>query len=56
MAAIFPFRGLRYDQLRVGKLERVTAPPYDVISPSESDRYHQAEPLPIAALAVGVGA
>lgn len=33
MARIAPFQGIRYDVDRVGSLDNVVAPPYDVISP-----------------------
>ena len=33
MAIINPFRGIRYNSEKVGALETVVAPPYDVISP-----------------------
>lgn len=33
MARIAPFQGIRYDINRVGSLDNVVAPPYDVISP-----------------------
>ena len=35
MVDVRPFRGLRYNLARVGELESVVCPPYDVISPSE---------------------
>ncbi len=35
MAKIVPFRGVHYDAWRVGGLDAVVAPPYDVISPAE---------------------
>jgi len=38
MPRISPFVGLRFDRARVGSLERVTAPPYDVISRTEHER------------------
>ena len=38
MPRISPFVGLRFDPSRVASLERVTAPPYDVISPAEHER------------------
>ena len=37
MADIRPFRGIRYDSAKVGALEGVTAPPYDVISDKMQD-------------------
>ncbi|HQE62891.1 MAG TPA: DUF1015 domain-containing protein, partial [Candidatus Latescibacteria bacterium] len=33
MAIINPFRGIRYNSEKVGALQTVVAPPYDVISP-----------------------
>jgi uncharacterized protein (DUF1015 family) len=44
MPRVSPFVGLRFDPARVGSLELVTAPPYDVISPQEHDRYLAASP------------
>ncbi len=38
MATIRPFRGLRYTQ-KAGKLDQLTAPPYDVLTPAERDEY-----------------
>ncbi len=43
MASIRPFSGLRYDS-NAGFLDRLTAPPYDVLSPSERDAYAAREP------------
>jgi uncharacterized protein (DUF1015 family) len=40
MAQIQPFRALRYDPKKVGDLARVTAPPYDILSPADQDRYY----------------
>ena len=37
MAKVKPFYGLRYDTKKVGSLDAVTAPPYDIISPEEQD-------------------
>ena len=44
MATISPFRGLRYDSSVVGDLASVTAPPYDVISPEQLERFERASP------------
>jgi uncharacterized protein (DUF1015 family) len=41
LAEIKPFRALRYDTERAGRLEDLVAPPYDVIGPEERDRYLQ---------------
>lgn len=39
MAQIKPFRAVRYDERKAGPLSALIAPPYDVISPEERDRY-----------------
>jgi uncharacterized protein (DUF1015 family) len=39
-----PFRALRYDTGRAGPLEQLVAPPYDVISPEERERYLERSP------------
>jgi uncharacterized protein (DUF1015 family) len=43
MALIRPFRALRYSA-SAGPLERLVAPPYDVISPEERERYLAVDP------------
>jgi len=50
---ISPFVGLRFDADRVGSLERVTAPPYDVISPREHARYLTASEHNVIRLDLG---
>ncbi len=35
MAVVKPFRALRYDEAKAGRLESLVAPPYDVISPEQ---------------------
>jgi uncharacterized protein (DUF1015 family) len=39
-----PFRALRYDLRTAGSLDDLVAPPYDVIPPSELDRYTSRSP------------
>jgi uncharacterized protein (DUF1015 family) len=39
MADVKPFRAERYDEAKAGPLERLVAPPYDVIGPRERDDY-----------------
>ena len=39
MADIYPFRGVRYNSAKVGNLDNVVTPPYDVISPDEQQWY-----------------
>jgi uncharacterized protein (DUF1015 family) len=43
MAQVRPFRALRYSAA-AGPLERLVAPPYDVISPEERERYLARDP------------
>jgi len=43
MAQVRPFRALRYSA-EAGSLERLVAPPYDVISPEERERYLELDP------------
>lgn len=42
MAEIIPFRGIRFAQEKIGDLESVVAPPYDVISPAQQDMLYAA--------------
>ena len=44
MARFRPFRAVRYSASRVGKMDGVVAPPYDVISPAERDGFYDASP------------
>jgi uncharacterized protein (DUF1015 family) len=53
MPRVSPFVGLRFDRSRVGSLERVTAPPYDVISTEEHARYLAASPYNVIGLDLG---
>lgn len=53
MPRISPFVGLRFDVSRIESLERVTAPPYDVISSSEHVRYLAASPYNVIRLDLG---
>ena len=53
MAAISPFRGLRYDLDVVGDLGTVAAPPYDVIPPEALERFEQASPYNVVRLILG---
>jgi uncharacterized protein (DUF1015 family) len=50
MAETGPFRALRYDQARAGPLERLVAPPYDVISDAERDDYLARSPYNVVHL------
>jgi uncharacterized protein (DUF1015 family) len=50
MADVKPFRAERYDQARVGPLERLVAPPYDVISPEARLDYLARSPYNVVHL------
>ena len=39
MAVVKPFRSERYDESKAGPLERLVAPPYDVLSPEQREEY-----------------
>ena len=43
MAEVTPFRAVRYGE-GAGPLEALVAPPYDVISPEERERYLALDP------------
>ncbi|NOX97542.1 MAG: DUF1015 domain-containing protein [Nitrospirae bacterium] len=53
MAEILPFRGIRYDEGRGDALERVIAPPYDVISPQDRDRFYGESDYNVIRLILG---
>ena len=50
MPRIGPFAGLTYDVAAAGSLDRLTAPPYDVISEPHGDRYRSGSPYNIVHL------
>ncbi|MBI4328938.1 MAG: DUF1015 domain-containing protein [Chloroflexi bacterium] len=54
MADVRPFRGLRYNEEKVGPLSRVLAPPYDVISPAEQARLHETSPYNVVRIEYGM--
>lgn len=53
MPVVRPFVGLQYDRRSAGPPETVTAPPYDVISPSDQDRLYSASPYNVVRLILG---
>lgn len=53
MADIFPFRGIRYNNEKIGDLANVATPPYDVISDEEQDMYYERHPNNIIRLDKG---
>src|SRR5437879_3365774 len=44
MAEVKPFRAERYDESKAGPLDRLVAPPYDVISPEQRAEYLARSP------------
>jgi uncharacterized protein (DUF1015 family) len=48
-----PFVGLLYEPRVAGPFETLTAPPYDVISPTDQDRYYRASPYNAVRLILG---
>ena len=50
MAVAKPFRALRYDERRAGPLDALIAPPYDVISAEERERYAARSPYNVVRL------
>lgn len=53
MLIIRPFRGIIYNKDKVKDLSRVTAPPFDVISPYEQERYYRSHPYNIIRIILG---
>jgi uncharacterized protein (DUF1015 family) len=50
MADVKPFRALRYDERQAGPLESLVAPPYDVISAADRERYLTRSPYNVVRL------
>jgi uncharacterized protein (DUF1015 family) len=50
MAQVKPFRAERYDESTAGPLERLVAPPYDVISPEQREEYLARSPYNVVHL------
>jgi len=50
VAVVKPFRALRYDERLAGPLDTLIAPPYDVISPEERERYAARSPYNVVFL------
>ncbi len=44
MVMVVPFRGVRYDTEKVGVIDSVLAPPYDVINPEEQNDLYEKNP------------
>jgi uncharacterized protein (DUF1015 family) len=50
MAMVKPFRAERYDESKAGPLERLVAPPYDVLSPGQREEYLARSPYNVVHL------
>ena len=50
MAVVKPFRAERYDESKAGPLERLVAPPYDVLSPEQREEYLARSPYNVVHL------
>jgi uncharacterized protein (DUF1015 family) len=50
VADVRPFRAERYDEAKAGPLERLVAPPYDVITPEQRERYLARSPYNVVHL------
>ncbi|MCL5104573.1 MAG: DUF1015 domain-containing protein [Armatimonadetes bacterium] len=53
MAEIAAFKGIRYNETEVGSLDKVTSPPYDIISPEDRAYYHRLHPNNFVRLILG---
>ena len=50
MAVVKPFRAERYDESKADPLERLVAPPYDVLSPEQREEYLARSPYNVVHL------
>ncbi len=53
MAVIIPFRGLRYNPDKVGDINDVVTPPYDVIDPQGQEMFYEKNPYNVIRLELG---
>ncbi len=53
MADVRPFQGICYNPEKIKDLSQVTAPPYDVISPQQQERFYQCHPQNVIRLILG---
>lgn len=53
MAEVVPFKGLVYNQAKVGELGPLVAPPYDVISGNDRHHYYERHPYNILHIDLG---
>ena len=53
MAIVVPFKGVLYNLERIDDFSKVTAPPYDIISPEKQERYYRNSPHNVIRLILG---
>ncbi|MEW6615474.1 MAG: DUF1015 domain-containing protein [Thermodesulfobacteriota bacterium] len=53
MAILAPFRGIFYNQEKIGDVSLIVTPPYDVITKEEQEKYYQRHPNNIIRLDLG---
>lgn len=53
MAKIIPFKGVRYDEAKVGSLASIITPPYDIIDGAAQIRYYNESPFNVIRLEFG---
>ncbi|MGE3979657.1 MAG: DUF1015 family protein, partial [Nitrospira sp.] len=54
MSQIIPFQGMLYDQMLVGSIKDVVAPPYDIIDAEGQKRLHDRHPRNIIRMELGL--
>ncbi|MFC1829207.1 DUF1015 domain-containing protein [Thermodesulfobacteriota bacterium] len=54
MTEILPFKGIFYNPEKIGNIAHVVAPPFDVISKEEQQRFHESHPKNIIRLTLGM--
>src|SRR5258708_4345965 len=53
MANIIPFRGIRYSASKTSRLQKIVAPPYDVISTQQKRQLKASDPWNVIRLIIG---
>ena len=53
MAKVIPFRGILYNENKIGDFSKVVTPPYDVISPEEQKQFYDRHPNNVIRLDLG---
>ena len=53
MAIVVPFKGVLYNPKKIDDFSKVTAPPYDNISPEQQEKYYKNSPHNVIRLILG---